>query len=332
MTNIDRDLLELVDLPMLLLSDEQVTQANSVARTLLGSHIEKQDVRLALRDPEAIALIRHTRQNGTTGRTRLIGLSVRGSVWEMACHRLGKNRLLIVLYDLSVQASVARAHADFVANASHELRTPLASIIGYVETLSDPKAGEDAETRKRFLTTIRTEAQRIQLLVEDLMSLSRIEASRHEAPAENVDLVQLCREAQSEANLGNRLVFNFNHKTVNIAADRTQILQVLRNLIDNAAKYGKTDGEISMKLEAVDTGWVTVAVEDQGEGIAPEHLPRLTERFYRADASRSRAAGGTGLGLSIVKHIIERHRGRLDINSWPGQGTRVSIMLPTTKD
>jgi two-component system, OmpR family, phosphate regulon sensor histidine kinase PhoR len=244
----------------------------------------------------------------------------------MACHVLEDGTQLITLNDISVQSSVARAHSDFVANASHELRTPLAAILGYVETLADEKAGGDAETRTRFLGIVKKEAQRMTAIIEDLMSLSRIEASKHDAPQDPVDLVVLSREALGEFPSG-KLVMQNNVDNAVVAGDRGQLAQVLRNLIDNAIKYGKLNGEIAIGIEATATDWVCLTVHDDGDGIAPEHLPRLTERFYRADASRSREAGGTGLGLSIVKHIVERHRGRFDVASRPGAGTSASIML-----
>jgi two-component system, OmpR family, phosphate regulon sensor histidine kinase PhoR len=239
---------------------------------------------------------------------------------------------LVCLYDRSVQVSVARAHADFVANASHELRTPLATILGYVETLTNPKAGGDEATRTRFLETIRHEAMRMQALISDLMSLSRIEANKHEVPGESLDLVALVRETVGEFPAARTVEVSTNCDSAPVRGDRAQLAQVLHNLIDNARKYGSETGTVRVTVEATDTGWVVVAVSDEGEGIAPEHLPRLTERFYRADTSRSRAAGGTGLGLSIVKHIVERHRGRFDITSRQGVGTTASVMLPLKRN
>jgi len=320
-------LLEHLRTPALIVAKGQVTFANSAARKLLGFHVVGQDVRIAIRDPDAVSVILGER--GGTAQVR--GLSVGGSVWEVDCRDLGAGERLVTLYDLSVQVSVARAHADFVANASHELRTPLATILGYVETLMDPRAGGDKDTRERFLKTIQHEAQRMQALVSDLMSLSRIEAHKHEVPSGKVDMVAVLREVAGEFKDGANVSITANCESAVIAGDRAQMAQVLRNLIDNALKYGKPGGPVQVSLEATKTGWVLVAVKDEGEGIAPEHLPRLTERFYRADTSRSRAAGGTGLGLSIVKHIVERHRGRFDITSRQGMGTTASFMLPSRK-
>ena len=320
-------LLEHIQTPALGVSRGQVTFANSAAKALLGGHILGQDVRIAIRNPDAVAVI----LDEAGGSARIDGLSVGGSVWEVECHVVGAGERVVTLYDLSVQASTARAHADFVANASHELRTPLAAVIGYVETLLTPKAGGDPATRERFLNTIRHEALRMQALVEDLMSLSRIEAVKHEAPSDSIDMAALAREVAGEFREGADVTVTANCDSAIIAGDRGQMAQVIRNLIDNALKYGRPGGPVLLTLEATATGWLALAVRDEGEGIAPEHLPRLTERFYRANTSRSRAAGGTGLGLSIVKHIVERHRGRFDITTRLGEGTTASLMLPLRK-
>ena len=327
MTEYANQLLSFIEIPILLVQGDRVTFANAAAKALLGGHIEGQDIRIAVRDPEALKLVK----SSEGGRVKINGLSVRGSVWEMVCSPLDDNVRLISLQDQSVQVSVARAHADFVANASHELRTPLSAILGYVETLSDPKAGEDAATRQRFLDIIKREATRMQSLVSDLMSLSRIEAIRHEAPSDKVDMVSLCREVIGERLREFEISFVANADHAYVTGDQAQLAQVVRNLVDNAEKYGGSDTGTDVQLEASERGWLTLTVTDHGEGIAPEHLPRLTERFYRADTGRSRAAGGTGLGLAIVKHIVERHRGRFDISSRLGEGTTATIMLPQDK-
>jgi two-component system phosphate regulon sensor histidine kinase PhoR len=327
MAETDTRLLEPIPTPILLLEAARIVFANAAARELLGGHIVGEDVRIAIRDPQALAAI--VAPGG--GSAQVEGLSVRGSRWQLSCTVLEADQRLVALEDLSVRVSVARAHADFVANASHELRTPLAAILGYVETLGDPKAGGDPATRERFLGIIRHEAARMQALVEDLMSLSRIEALKHDAPDQPVDLVALAQQCASEVKDRARVAVTANSESAVVAGDSGQLAQVLRNLIDNAIKYGREGGEVGVTLEATDSGRVALTVRDEGEGIAPEHLPRLTERFYRADAGRSRAAGGTGLGLAIVKHIAERHRGRFDISSRAGEGTSASLILPLLK-
>lgn len=318
------ELLDLLDPPSLLLRDGRIGHANPPAVSLFGAHVQGQNVRLALRHPDVLALI----TSGRNGSVRVTGLSTSGSIWEVQCNALSDGQQMLMLTDLSVQASVARAHADFVANASHELRTPLAAILGYVETLLDPKAGDDPATRNRFLGIIGKEAQRMQGLVEDLMSLSRIEAVKHQQPTDKVDLVAIARLCVGEVAEQDRVSFSTNVETAPIMGDQGQLAQVLRNLVENAFKYGAADGHIRVSLEQGQTGWINVSVADEGEGIAPEHMPRLTERFYRADSARSRQVGGTGLGLSIVKHIVERHRGRFDIVSRVGHGTTATCIFP----
>jgi two-component system phosphate regulon sensor histidine kinase PhoR len=325
MVNAAASLLEHIRTPAMIVTRGQVNFANEAAKALLGAHILGQDVRIAIRNPDAVAVI----LGDKGGTTRVKGLSVAGSVWDLDCRVLSPSERLVALYDQSVPVSVARAHADFVANASHELRTPLAAVLGYVETLGNPKAGGDEETRGRFLATIRHEAQRMQALVEDLMSLSRIEAVKHEVPHAEVDMVALARSAVGEfQQASSPVTMTADCDSAVIAGDRGQMAQVLRNLVDNAIKYGRAGEPVEVTLETTPTGWLLVSVRDHGEGIAPEHLPRLTERFYRVDAARSRDGGGTGLGLAIVKHIVERHRGRFDVTSRQGDGTTASLMLP----
>ena len=321
-------LLALIELPALLIEAEQVTYANAAALALFGAHIVGENVRIALRAPDAIAQI--LRPDG--GRARIAGLSIPGSIWDLTCHVLENGTRLVTLQDMSIQVSVARSHTDFVANASHELRTPLAAILGYVETLADAAGEDDRPTRERFLGIIAREARRMQAVVEDLMSLSRIEAVKHEAPIEPVDMVALAREAAGEVGDTAPIQISSDADHAIVGGDRSQLAQVIRNLLDNAIKYGKPGGEIAISIEASETGWLLLNIRDEGEGIAPEHLPRLTERFYRADASRSRSLGGTGLGLAIVKHIVERHRGRFDMSSRQGSGTTASVMLPLQKN
>jgi two-component system phosphate regulon sensor histidine kinase PhoR len=223
--------------------------------------------------------------------------------------------------------------ADFVANASHELRTPLATLIGFIETLQGP-AGSETNIRERFLGIMSREANRMARLVDDLLSLSKIEMDKHVAPSTPLDIRPLLKE------VGNTLAMRLEadsrfiklslpDELPQVFADRDQILQVLHNLVSNALKYGRSGTPITVQAVA-DATYVTLSVTDQGEGIPPEHLPRLTERFYRIDTARSRDLGGTGLGLAIVKHIVERHRGILQIRSQLGEGTTVTISFPRT--
>jgi len=224
---------------------------------------------------------------------------------------------------------------DFVANASHELRTPLATLIGYTETLRERAAEIDTGTRERFLAMVHDEARRMQRIVEDLISLSRIEAERFVAPTEAISLEPLIDHALSGVRRvadarGSTLVRELGPDLPAIAGDSGQILQLLDNLLTNALRYGEPGTPVTLSARG-EEAMVRLAVADRGDGIAPEHIARVTERFYRVDTSRSRAIGGTGLGLAIVKHIVERHRGRLNIESEQGRGTTVHVHLPIAR-
>ncbi|MGF1549057.1 MAG: sensor histidine kinase [Sphingomonadaceae bacterium] len=222
---------------------------------------------------------------------------------------------------------------DFVANASHELRTPLATLLGFLEMLQDRDAAADEKTRTRFIRIMFEEARRIQQLVEDLMSLSRIEAERFSLPRESIEVpplieevVRNCRhlaaEEQNEIVIENRAQYPVVH------GDRSQLQQLFLNLVVNAIKYGRAGEQVTVRIEEAGSEMLQFSVIDRGEGIPAEHIPRLTERFYRVDPGRSRSMGGTGLGLAIAKHIVVRHRGRLEIRSKLGEGTHVAVLLP----
>jgi two-component system phosphate regulon sensor histidine kinase PhoR len=250
----------------------------------------------------------------------------------MRTARLGDGTCLVRFVDRSEARAAEQMRVDFVANASHELRTPLATLIGYAETLREQADEIDPGTRERFLSVVHDEARRMQRVVEDLISLSRIEAEKFTAPTDAVDLGSLIDHAVESARhiadeRGSELVREVEPDLPQIAADGSQILQLLDNLITNALRYGEAGTPVGVSA-AAEGAMVHLAVADQGEGIAPEHVKRVTERFYRVDTSRSRSLGGTGLGLSIVKHIVERHRGSLMIDSELGRGTTVHVLLP----
>ena len=227
--------------------------------------------------------------------------------------------------------------ADFVANASHELRTPLTSLMGFVETLRGP-AADDRQAQERFLGIMAEQAQRMANLIDDLLSLSRIEMNERQAPSEVVDLAALAERVAAGfeprlAERAMRLELTAPGGT-KVLGDADQLAQVLQNLVDNAVKYGREGGLVRISVQPVDgPPWparpgAVMAVTDDGPGIPRVHLARLTERFYRVDKGRSRAAGGTGLGLAIVKHIVNRHRGQLLIDSEEGKGSTFSVWLP----
>jgi two-component system phosphate regulon sensor histidine kinase PhoR len=325
-----REAIESLGAPLLVLEGTRIVMANAAARGALGAHVQGQDARIGLRHPDAMRLLDMADGESVT----IPGFTGTRSLWQLTRRRIDKQRWLIELSDRTTEADVSRAHTDFVANASHELRTPLASIIGYVETLEEGGPAVDAEAQKRFLSIVLREARRMLSLVEDLLSLSHAEAEKHDHPTEPLDLGKLAARVVGEvASLRGKeqvqLVAAADGAIV--AGDSTQLEQLMRNLIDNALKYGGADSPVEVGVSAPRANTIELTVTDHGPGIAPEHLPHLTRRFYRTDPGRSRASGGTGLGLAIVKHIVERHRGKLDITSTLGEGTRVSISLPKTE-
>ena len=264
---------------------------------------------------------------------RVCGLARRTDIWRINRKSLPGGLAVIEFVNKTAEADIARAHTDFVANASHELRTPLASIIGYVETLREDVDRLEPRMADKFLGTIQREAKRLQDLVSDLMSLSRIEAEKHDLPSKTLDLSKLVERAAHDAASGERApLLDFETaQAFEVLGDRQQLEQLVRNLVDNAFKYGSPGERVTVRLHPRGDSRVRLTVTDRGDGISPEHIPHLTRRFYRTDPGRSRASGGTGLGLAIVKHIVERHRGRLDIDSTPGEGTRVTVTLPIEK-
>jgi two-component system phosphate regulon sensor histidine kinase PhoR len=242
---------------------------------------------------------------------------------------------LITLRDQTEARRVERLRVDFIANASHELRTPLASLVGFIETLQG-SAHDDAKARDRFLAIMREQGRRMARLIEDLLSLSRIEQKQHVRPETVVDLAQTTRSVVDALtpmaeDLGVEIRISAAQQVM-VAGDRDELLRVAENLIENAIKYGVRAGseaagvvEVAVTMNEKEG---SLSVRDYGYGIAPEHLPRLTERFYRVDATQSRAKNGTGLGLAIVKHILSRHRGRLTITSRVNQGSCFVAAVP----
>jgi two-component system, OmpR family, phosphate regulon sensor histidine kinase PhoR len=250
----------------------------------------------------------------------------------------GRTDLVLLSFrDLTPLRRVEEMRADFVANASHELRTPLAALSGFIETLQGP-ARDDAKARDKFLDIMQEQARRMARLIDDLLSLSRIELNAHRRPDTTVDLVPIVRQVvdglQTLARDRGVAVEVEASGPLWVLADRDELVRVFENLVENALKYGATgkrvDVTAALASAAADgQAEAQVRVRDYGPGIAPEHLPRLTERFYRVDVRESRAQGGTGLGLALVKHILARHRGRLTIDSTPGAGASFIVHLPT---
>jgi two-component system phosphate regulon sensor histidine kinase PhoR len=347
----DEAIVERLPDPLIVLAaDRSVRRANSAAQAAFGA-----DMSAVLRHPGLHGAIdrafapgtaQATTQGAVQGTVQTAELSLpapvarelHATVVPMDPPLADGGRAVVVLSDRSRERAVERMRADFAANASHELRTPLASLIGFIDTLRGP-AADDPPAQQRFLGIMAEQAARMNRLIDDLLSLSRIELTEHQAPAARVDLVELL--VGLAAGFEPRLIQHrvtldlaMTHGLPPVLGDTDQLTQVAQNLLDNAVKYGREGGTVRLAAEpAAGPRWptrpgVVVTVADQGHGIPREHLPRLTERFYRVDTGRSRAVGGTGLGLAIVKHIVNRHRGQLAIESEVGVGTTVSVWLP----
>jgi two-component system phosphate regulon sensor histidine kinase PhoR len=337
---VDRISLGVLSDPALIVVGDIAVAANADARRLFGDRIAGSDLRLTLRHPVVLDAVAETRQTGQTVEREIAGLgsgNVGNSAWRMRSVDAGDGRVLVIFDDITQARLTERMRVDFVANASHELRTPLATLSGFIETLQGP-AAEDEPARRRFLDIMAREAARMSRLIDDLLSLSRIELDKHVRPVMRLDLGAVIADVGKTLAMRlesdqRQLIIDEPAPLPPVIGDRDQLLQVLHNLVSNALKYGRSGTPITVRAvaEPAPPGgqpMVRLTVCDQGEGIAAEHLPRLTERFYRVDSVRSRTMGGTGLGLAIVKHIVERHRGVLEITSVLGEGSRISFTLP----
>ena len=325
----------------------RVIHLNAAAAQLAPALRKNELAQFALRSPEIISALRETIATGESRRASYLD-HVPVDCWmELVITPVpvptafgGADKcMLMTFHDQTPLRRVEEMRADFVANASHELRTPLAALSGFIDTLQGP-AKEDAKARERFLGIMHAQATRMARLIDDLLSLSRVELSAHIRPDTVVDIVPLIRQVADglEALARERQVvieIDLPETPVAIAGDREELLRLFENLIENALKYGASGGRVVVSLAAGVAGEgapeVRVMVRDFGPGIAPEHLPRLTERFYRVDVGDSRAQGGTGLGLSLVKHIVNRHRGRLLIESVPKNGATFTACFPQAR-
>jgi two-component system phosphate regulon sensor histidine kinase PhoR len=348
--------IEAVPEPMLHLDADGVIAATNVAaRELLGAWIQGRSYDTVLRSPALLGRIETVQLDGTPGEARFeLVDSAGGTQFRVRISPLqgnlestvsegargGRYPLLLHFTDITHLREAEEMRRDFVANVSHELRTPLTAVLGFIETLRGP-ARDDPAAQDRFLSIMEDEARRMNRLVSDLLSLSRVEAAERMRPSEVVDLGAVLEGTvaamRPTAELsGNEIVLKKETagESSLILGDRDQLMQVFLNLTENALKYGGPDRAIDLTLVREDGSGsmkgrvIRVDVTDRGEGIDPQHVPRLTERFYRIDTHRSRAMGGTGLGLAIVKHIVNRHRGRLRISSEKGEGSTFSVLFP----
>ncbi|MDO9710874.1 ATP-binding protein [Paracraurococcus lichenis] len=345
----DEAIVESLPDPLLVLSPErQPLRANAAARALFGAEGEAArggprggDVAALLRHPALAtavdrALAEHRPQTCDLVLPVPVAREIAAQVIPMEPALADGGRIVIVLGDRTRERAIERMRADFVANASHELRTPLASLIGFIETLRGP-AEDDPAARARFLGIMAEQSERMRRLIDDLLGLSRIELTEHQPPTGRARLAAVVR-AELEALeplLRARQVTvlpALEEAVLATPADAEQLGQVVRNLLENAVRHGREGGEVRVAVGFAEgagrRGGVVLEVVDDGPGIPREHIPRLTERFYRVDKGRSRSAGGTGLGLAIVKHIVNRHRGQLAIESEEGAGASFRVWLP----
>jgi two-component system, OmpR family, phosphate regulon sensor histidine kinase PhoR len=333
--------------PLIVLDQQRrIVRANAAAADIVGALSPPRDLAAALRNPILLAAADAVLRGEPS---RVVEFTLTVPVERQLRARLARiNRpssdgavAVLSLHDVTELKRAEQMRADFIANASHELRTPLATLTGFIETLRGP-ARDDAEARERFLAIMTGQATRMTRLVEDLLSLSRIELNEHVPPQGGVALAPVLDHLADalELRAGERdmqVRLALPSDLPEVQGDRDELAQLFQNLLDNAIKYGRVGSEITVGAETVmrastngeraSVAYVSVAVHDRGEGIAREHLPRLTERFYRVDTARSREMGGTGLGLAIVKHIVNRHRGLLEIDSTPGEGSVFTVLL-----
>lgn len=325
--------------------DERIVAANAEALKMFSSEMAGRHFATVLRQPQVIAAIEATLADHHEHLARhKLGSAENDAPLDVTCRYIETagpeqpGAAVVSFQDRADMEHAGQMRRDFVANVSHELRTPLTALIGFIETLRGP-ARDDVEARDRFLAIMEQEAGRMNRLVGDLLSLSRVEAEERVRPTGRVELGSLLSSTVSsltplaEAN-GVTLSVARPDKPVMISGDDDQLRQVFTNLVENGIKYGGAGKEVSLSIQlcerdaALRAPTAEVKVSDKGPGIDPIHLPRLTERFYRGDNHRSRQLGGTGLGLAIAKHIVNRHRGRMKVESDPGAGATFTVVLP----
>jgi two-component system, OmpR family, phosphate regulon sensor histidine kinase PhoR len=334
-------LLDAIPAPIILLDARtEVVAANAAALRAFAALRIGAPLSFALRHPPLLQLLERTVAHGEIHSVDLIEKvpverSFQVRIEPLPITGAGQEAAMISMIDTTAMQRTEQMRVDFVANASHELRTPLASIMGFVETLQGAARQDDA-ARERFLAIMSQQGRRMARLIEDLLSLSRIEMSAHVLPDADVDVLDILHGVidglsalAQERGVKLESAIDIGRAAI-VRGDRDELARVFINLVENAIKYGQDGGrvEISAKRTEGQPPELRISVRDFGPGIAPEHVPRLTERFYRVDVASSRDKGGTGLGLAIVKHILNRHRGRLAIESMPGQGAEFSVILP----
>jgi two-component system phosphate regulon sensor histidine kinase PhoR len=320
-----------------------VSMFNAKAKTALPQVELGRSLSFAVRSPEVVSAVERVLREGAVAETEFHekvpverSFEVHATPVRIDTAPAGSTgpgtEIVVLFRDVTAARRLERMRVDFVANASHELRTPLASLYGFIETIEGP-ARNDPAAQKRFLAIMREQARRMSRLIDDLLSLSRIELKEHVHPTDDVRLDTVLREViDTLSPLALECKTQINTEglgRVVVRGDRDELIRVFENLIENAVKYGQSGGRVEVSLADKERS-VSVTVRDYGPGIAPEHLPRLTERFYRVDVVESRQKGGTGLGLALVKHILNRHKARLVVRSELGAGASFEVVFPKT--
>jgi two-component system phosphate regulon sensor histidine kinase PhoR len=329
-----RLLLEQLPMPVMLLDDhERVLFVNHFMRDVLGPGLDRKRASSVLRNPDVLAAIAGAGRGESSNVPFTLPVPVERHYQAYAARvSVTPPVTVLLLHDLTVVKRSEQMRADFVANASHELRTPLAAVTGFIETLRG-HAKDDAVAREQFLEIMATETGRMRRLINDLLSLTRIEMNEHVKPEGRIDLEGVVRQAAAAlkplaAQDGITVTVKAEPDMPPVIGDQDELVQLFQNLIHNAIKYGRENGLVEVAIGQASSGQLFAAVRDDGEGISSNAIPRLTERFYRVDVKRSREKGGTGLGLAIVKHIISRHQGHLIIESKLGEGSIFTVFLP----
>lgn len=336
-------LIAVLPMPVILIgADARVEAVNPAATRLFGTDGTGRHFITALRQPALLEAVEQTFDDGQVRTAHYYGSDGgRDTKWTVTLGPVPMQSgrgIVLSFEDMTALQETSQIRRDFVANVSHELRTPLTALLGFVETLRGA-ARDDPAARDRFLGIMEHEAGRMARLVDDLLSLSRVEQEERLRPRDLVDLDSLLLQVidvmgPMAERSDIKLVFSGPDSPTSVPGDARQLQQIATNLIENAIKYGGKGGQVRVDLSGVEQQpslrgpGVTLTVTDQGDGIAAHHIPRLTERFYRVDSHRSRELGGTGLGLAIVKHIVNRHRGRLQIESALGKGSVFKVILP----
>lgn len=325
--------------------EEFIVAINKDANSVLGQRLVGRSYITALRQPDALTCVADCLKHHSEQTTQFHSAeSQSAATYDLRCCYVGGNNpgVLVTLTDVTEAQKTSQLHREFVANVSHELRTPLTALMGFIETLQGP-AKSDAQAHARFLGIMATETARMNRLVDDLLSLSRVEAQERQQPTEEIDLGGLLASVVNTFTAASlaasvEIALEIPAQLPLVRGDQDQLRQVFTNLIENAIKY--SDDNVKVTIHAHDPAYdprlraqaVRISVRDTGFGFEPVHAARLTERFYRIDSHRSREMGGTGLGLAIVKHIISRHRGRLEIASELDQGSDFKVILPIIND